>query len=266
VFLEHFLDWAHSSLLDSDEAQAYLLGRGISREQWVRHRIGFTAGDFDLDPALHPGHSQSCRDLEKKHLRCDACRYRSWSSIWEREEEGALKTQIVGRRIRGCVVFPLTSYSGHPVGFQTRSLTVKEYDSFTVTRRPEGYFFGCPMNFREIWASGEVALVEGAGDQLLVERLVMPNVLAITTSGLSALQLQYVRRFARRVILILDLDKAGRTGVKSFIQSNGSSFDIVDVKYPHIGPKDKDPGDFWKRVGDSAFSRHFEKVLGRRNA
>lgn len=261
MFIEQFLDWAHAGLLASEEAQEYLLGRGISADQWAIHRIGYVAGDFDVDPTLCSDHSASCSNRDKKHLWCDVCRYRQWSSVWV--DKDGFKEQIVGRRIRGSIVFPLTSYSGVHVGFQTRSISQKEYDTFALQRRPEGFFFGCQMNFREVWASREVVLVEGPGDHLLIERLVAPNVLGLTTSGLSKAQLQFVRRFARRVILCLDLDEAGRKGVKSFVDRNKSFFDIVNLKYPRVRPGDKDPGDYWKRVGDETFSRYFNKALGR---
>jgi len=265
MFVEQFLDWAHAGLLESEEAQAYLSGRGVSKDQWARHRLGYVAGDFDVDPQSHPGHSDDCSDKEKRAFWCDACRYRQWSSDWE-EIEGVGRDRVVGRKILGCVVFPLTSYSGSVVGFQVRSIAEKSYDTFVLQRRPEGYFFGSQMNFREIWASKEVVLVEGPGDHLIMERLATPNVLALTTSGLSKSQMQFVRRFARRVIMCLDMDEAGRRGVKSFLERNGSGFDVVDVRYPRIGPKDKDPGDYWKRVGDEAFTRYFNKALERRNA
>jgi DNA primase len=263
VFIDQFIDWAHAGLLENEEAQSYLSGRGSSRDQWSRHRLGFISGDFDVDPGSYPGHSFACLDFERKHLWCDACRYRHWSSTWEALEGDDRKTQIVGRRIRNCIVLPLTSYSGSIVGFQTRSLSEKSYDTFVVSRRPEGYFFGCQLNFREIWSKEEVLLVEGAMDQLLLERLVASNVLAITTSGLSKLQLKYVLRFAKRVLLCLDLDEAGRKGTNAFIKQHGSYLDVVNVRYPRVGPKDKDPGDYWKKVGDEAFSRTFAKSLGR---
>lgn len=262
MFVEQFLDWAHCGLAASEEAQAYLLGRGVSRDQWAMHRIGYVSGDFDADPSLCSDHSKACSDRDKKHAWCDACRYRRWSSVWE--EVDGFKEQIVGRRIRGFVVFPLTSYSGVHVGFQVRSITQKQYDTFVLQRRPEGYFFGSQMNFQEVWASKEVVLVEGPGDHLIVERLAASNVLGLTTSGLSKSQMRFVRRFVRRVIMCLDMDEAGRKGVKSFIEHAGSGFDVVDVRYPRIGPNDKDPGDYWKRVGDKAFSRYFDKALNRR--
>ena len=262
MFVDQFVDWAHQGLLESEEAQSYLTGRGVSRDQWSRHRLGFISGDFDVDPGACPGHSDVCSDWEKKHLWCDACRYRRWSSTWEQPEGGDRKVQIVGRRLHGCVVFPLTSYSNTSIGFQIRSITKKEYDTFALQRRPEGYFFGCQMNFQEVWATKEVVLVEGPGDHLIVERLAAPNVLGLTTSGLSKSQLRYLRRFVKRVYMCLDLDVAGRNGVKTFIERNGSDFDIVDVKYPRVGPNDKDPGDLWRRVGDDRFRSVFHKALG----
>lgn len=260
MFVQEFVDWAHLQLQDSEEAQAYLRGRGVSKEQWARHKLGFVGGEFDVDPASYPGHGEDCKNWEKKHLWCDACHYRSWSSVWEAPAEGERKVQHVGRRIKGGVVFPLTSYSGQTVGFQIRSLERKEYDTFALKRRPEGYFFGIGPNMESIWSSREIVLVEGPPDQLVIERLVRPDVVALTTAGAGTLQVRFLRRFVKRIYLCLDLDKAGRTGIASFIQQHGSGFDIVDVKYPRLHEKDKDPGDLWKRVGDQSFRRYFKDM------
>jgi len=260
MFVDQFIDWAHAQLQHSDVAQEYLRGRGVSQEQWARHRLGFVGGDFDVDPRSDSGHGEVCLDREKKHLWCDACHYRNWSATWEKLEEGERKVQIVGRRISGGVVFPLTSYSGQSVGFQIRSLERKEYDTFALRRRPEGYFFGIGPNMASIWASREVCLVEGPPDQLVVERLVRPDVLALTTAGAGIAQVRFLKRFVRRIYLCLDLDKAGRDGVAGIIRQHGDDFDIVNVKYPRLTEKDKDPGDLWKRAGDDAFRRHFKQM------
>jgi DNA primase len=262
-FVDEFVEWANRSLGDSEEAQEYLLGRGVSRDQWARHRLGFSAGDFSVDPGRDPGHDPSvCGDRDKKHLWCDSCRYARWSSVWEEVEGSPLRRQVVGRRISGSIVFPLTNYASQTVGFQVRSLDVKSYDTFAVSRRPEGYFFGIGPSMDAIWSSGEVWLVEGPADQLILERLVAPNVLALTTSALGKLQVLFLRRFVETVNLCLDMDAAGRKGVRQFFKFNAGDFDLRDVKYPRVKPKDKDLGDFWKRVGDEAFKKYFrEKVL-----
>lgn len=260
--IDDFLDWAHAGLMASDEAQAYLRGRGASEDQWRRHRLGYVAGDYDVDSSADPGHDpERCSDYDKKHVWCDSCRLRSWSSTWERTEEGAPKVQLPGRRIAGSVVLPLTSYSGQAVGFQVRSVREKSYDTFALRRRPEGYFFGIGPNVGEVWASGSAWLVEGPFDQLVVERLVSPTALALTTAGVSTLQLRFLRRFVRRIYLCLDMDKAGRDGVRSFISRHGDGFEVLDVSYRHPIHKVKDANDLWKKLGDSKFAAHIRRCI-----
>lgn len=258
TFIDRFLEQSHNDLLESEDAQSYMRGRGISYDQWVRHRLGYVGSDFDVDSSGDPNHNDNCGDLDLKHFWCDSCRYRSWSSKWESVDGSLKKTQFVGRRIVGSVVFPITSYSGSVVGFQLRSIIEKAYDTFSVARRPEGYFFGTSAAIESIWSTGEVWLVEGPGDQLIIERLVAPNVLALTTSSVGKLQARFLRRFVKKVNLCLDLDKAGRDGVRSFIKYLGHDFLVRDMKYHHpMGGKDV--GDIWKNIGDQKFSAFFHK-------
>lgn len=257
-FVNDFVAWAHHGLSESDEAQSYLLGRGISEAQWGKHRLGFTAGNFSVDPSMDPHHNEACGDKLRRSMWCDSCRYSKWSSTWEEEEGSSVWKQTVGKRIAGGVVFPLTNYAGQTVGFQVRSLVQKAYDTFVVARRPEGYFFGIGPNMDLIWSSKEVWLVEGPTDQLIFERLVTPNVVALTTSAVSKLHSLFLQRFVKTVNFCLDMDAAGRKGVKSFFKYSTGDFDIRDVKYPRVRPKDTDLGDFWKGVGDVAFTKYFQ--------
>jgi DNA primase len=259
-FPDSFIDWAHNALNESEEAQSYLQSRGTSAEQWKRHRIGYVSSDFEIDPSISMGHSEACSDRQKRSQWCDICRYRRWSSIWE-GEEGTLREQHVGRRIVGCIVLPLTSYSGMTVGFQVRSIQNKSYDTFVVSRRPEGYFFGIAANIDEIWHRREVALVEGPFDHLIFERLVMPTVLALTTNIVNPMQMRFLRRFVHRIYICTDRDKAGRDGRYDFVKRTLSEFDIVNVMYPCINEGDKDIGDYWQCVGDNRFSQYFKKEL-----
>jgi DNA primase len=260
MFLDKFVEWAHQCLRDSDDAQTFLRSRGSSAEQWSRHKIGYIGGDFDVEYENYPGHSEICRDRDKKYLWCDACRYRRWSSIWE-GEEGSPKEQIVGHRLDKCIVLPLTTYSGNFVGFQVRSTVEKAYDTFTLSKRPEAYFFGIKNAMSEIWRRKEVSIVEGPFDQLLFERLIDPAVIALATSAVSFSQVKFLKRFITKVNLCLDHDEAGRKGVKSFLEYSGLDFDVVNVKYPKLINKEKDIGDVWKRLGDGPISRHFRQEI-----
>ena len=214
--------------------------------------VGYVAGDYIPDPTLDPNHNTECSNKEKRTLWCDTCRYRRWSSIWDNEEDGPHKVQLVGRRHVGHIVYPLTSYSGSVVGFQTRSLKEKSFDSFTISRRTEGYFFGIGPNVSSIFSTGEAWFTEGPSDQLVIERLVDSKALSITTNSLTKQQSLFVRRFVRRAFLCLDLDKAGRDGTRSFIEQFSPGIEVIDVKYQHPS-KPKDTNDLWKTVGDTAF-------------
>lgn len=259
-FINRLIEWAHLSLLESDEAQAYLRSRGSSMDQWVRHKIGFVSSDFDVDPQECAEHSEYCKDRDARNRWCDACRYRRWSSTWENDNDG-WKEQQVGRRLVGHVVLPLTNYTGNVVGFQTRSIEGKSYDTFLMNRRPEGYFFGASTAMHSIWARRSVSIVEGPFDHLVYERLIMPNVLALTTNVVNPHQLRFLRRFVRRVYMCLDRDKAGRSGKDSLIEQIGLDLELIDVPYPKVRNGDKDIGDFWKQVGDDKFVTHFRRVI-----
>lgn len=259
---DRFIDWAHQSLLESEDAQAYFRGRGVSESQWKSHKLGYVSSLFDIDPNTDSDHKpEICSDSDKRHVWCDSCYYRSWSASWESPGDGERKIPIVGKSILGCAVLPLTSYSSRPIGFQCRSITTKDYKSFASRRRPEGFFFGTDRAVNHIWSTRSVWLVEGAFDQLIIERLVAPNVLAITTASTSKLQIRFLRRFVDKVYLCLDLDKGGRDGVAGFIRNYKDEFEIVNVKYPYPNLPVKDVNELWKKVGDEKFKKHFAKCI-----
>jgi len=262
-FVDHLLDWASTALLENDDAKSYLTGRCVSEEQWIRHRIGYIPDDYCADASKDPGHkSDICNNREKKHLWCDSCRYNTWSSIWDNET----RERFIGRRIRGCIVLPLTDYTGGCIGFQIRSMVAKGYDTFIIRRYPYGYFFGLGPNIDIIWARKEVFLVEGAFDQLTFERLVSRNVLALTTSSIGANQLKFISRFVQNVNSCLDLDLGGRKGVAALREKFGElpHINLHDIKYPKVilnGKETKDLNEYWRGVGDTTFVNYFNKQV-----
>lgn len=241
--VDRFIDWANAELGHYDRAMEYIRSRGVSQNQINRHRLGYVSGCYHADVSLDPDHVQeSCS--------CDSCRLNKWSASYE---SGSMN---VGARITNSVVLPLTSYSGVTVGFQIRSLDEHAYDSFMLARRPEGYFFGIAANLDYIWASKEVTLFEGSFDQLVFERLVSRNSLALTTSAMGAAQIRFLRRFVRIVNMCLDSDKAGRDGTRKTAHVLGG-LHVRDVRFPTW----KDPSKFWQQVGDDRFASHFKEEM-----
>ena len=264
--VDSFVEWAHVELDQSEEAKGYLLGRGVSPDQWGRHRIGYVSSCYHPDSSIDPGHSLICSDRKSVHKWCDSCRFTRWSSLWESDDENSPRTQFVGKRIIGCIVMPLTSYSGLTVGFQVRSIREKQFDSFALTRRPEGYFFGVAPNMDAIWSRKEAFAVEGPFDQLVFERLVAPNVIGLTTNTPNAAQTRFFRRFVNSVGLFLDMDKAGRDGVEVFYEKMDGGPAVqdfkIEVKKP-AGGKCKDANEAWSALGDKRFAQHFLQTIER---
>jgi hypothetical protein len=69
--------------------------------------------------------------------------------------------------------------------------------------------------------------------------------------------MKFFLRFVDSINMCLDMDAAGREGVRSLIKYHGNDFKIQDIRYPCITSGDKDLGDLWKRVGDVNFSKYF---------
>lgn len=257
--LEQFVSWAHGCLEHSDEADSYLTGRGVLDLQRRRHRLGFVPGDYVVDPSKDPEHGKDCGDWDKKSVWCDTCRFRSWTTKWVDGEDGGRKQGLVGRKIVSSIVLPLTSYSGQIVGVQTRSIQEKVYDTFVLKRRPEAYFFGTAAAMDSIWAKRFCFFVEGSFDHLTFERLVCPNVLAITTSSPGRSQARFMRRFLDRIFLCFDEDAAGRKGTHSFFEHSTADVDVVDVRYPRVKRDGADLHDFWRKAGDAKFTEYFKQ-------
>lgn len=259
--VNRFIEWAHACLLDSEEAQEYLLSRGVSPDQWERHNIGFTNGVFHPDPKDDIKHNSNCGDKDYKGEWCDTCRYIRWSTKWKKEnEDDSKKVPVIGGNIINSIVLPLTTYSGLNIGFQVRSIHEKSYATYCLSRRPEGYFFGVSSSIHSIWSKKSVILTEGPFDHLLIDRLVSNNVLAITTSSPGKTQVNFIRRFADVIYCCLDNDKAGREGFEA-ISEYLKEKHIIKLNFPKLKDNDKDVGDFWKRVGDNKFREHFKCQL-----
>ena len=264
-FLDSFVEWANFNLIDNSEAIDYLLGRGVSYTQIQGHKLGYVSDVFEVDPKLDPNHDpRICTDLSRDYLWCDSCRFIRWSSLWIEHQDG-FRTKEPGKRIINSIVLPLTDYSRALIGFQIRSIANKSYDTFILKYRPFGYFFGLGYNLDYIWKNKEVWLTEGCFDQLILERLITRNVLAITSNSIGRNQARFILRFVNTVYWCSDMDPAGREGFKKLVRFYGDKLDIRDIKYPKIKSSDgrflKDPNDIWKEVGDAKFIKIFENLV-----
>lgn len=243
-FLTDFVHFCSNHLMHSVDGMSYLRSRGSTKEQWSSYLVGFTPSFYEIDPSVDAKHDDTCETDP-----CDACRFIEWSGYHSNSPN-----------ISDCVLYPLTGYSGSIYGIQVRSIARKRYDTFVLKRRPESTFFGLgPSSFR-IFSTKKVMLCEGPSDMLVLQRLVYPDVLALTTNTTNLSQQRFLDRFVDTIYLVLDLDKPGRDGCDVIIQRNQNK-SVVNVRYPRDLGTVKDPGDLWKSLGDNKFSTIMRKAV-----
>lgn len=260
-FLNDFVDWAASQLADDPAGSDYVRSRGIPLDLAERVRVGFSNAEFEVSPSDDPNHSDECRKDRQK--RCDACRFDSWSHVWEPGEPAKYN-------LFNSVVFPLTTYSNQIVGIQVRNILEKSFDTFTIRRRPEPFLFGIGPNMDRIFSDKAVFVTEAPFDSLSLAACGFPNAIAVCTSGISGEQARTIRRFVRRVYTCFDNDAAGRKGAREYQERFGEELDIVNVivperyKRPDGNGKSipiKDFNELQKHFGNDVVRRVIEEQL-----
>jgi len=104
------------------------------------------------------------------------------------------------------IVFPVYSPTGQIIRLESREISEKKYGAFfdkDNTYMPA--FYGMENNIEKIWQKGVVVLTEGVIDLLAVAS-VFPQlpVLASMTQSLNKPQINFLNRYADRVVLLYD--------------------------------------------------------------
>lgn len=234
--LELFVKSSHENLFEFEEAQEYLLGRGVSLRQWKKHKIGYVHKGFEFD---HSCELEGCEDCKLTRW------YKSRSKNMERDDDGL-------------VLFPLTTYDGSIRGFQTRSITGKTFDTFIPKSAKLPIFFGLGPSMEEIWTRDEIVLVEGPFDQLVWEKLISENVVSVLTNSVNAKQLSFLVRFCRNIRVAFDNDVAGQDGYLYLKKREDLFSSVSRIRFSHSS-EPKDLNKLWTTLGDVKFKKLIEE-------
>ncbi|HEX4900468.1 MAG TPA: DNA primase, partial [Pyrinomonadaceae bacterium] len=237
------LEWWEQQLEhESGEAKSardYLQQREISDETRKTFRLGFAPDSWDA-LSSHLRQKGAAQDQIDK------------SGLVARKED----TGRTYDRFRGRLMFPVMDIQGKPIAFGGRTL---KNDDAKYINSPEtaAYIkgrnlFGLNLTRDEIRRQGYVILVEGFLDLIVPFQFGIRNVAASLGTALTSDQVKLLGRFARRVVVNYDGDRAGVQAAKKAIEILLT--EDLEVKVLVL-PDNADPDEFIRKFGASEYQR-----------
>lgn len=197
-WLDAVIDGAREDLPACQQAVDYLASRGVSLDTAQRYGVGYAS----------------------------PTRTTVGSEAW---------VKWANRNYAHRLVFPLRSTLGQAIGLQTRSLAEKEYQLFYAQPSDlHPFVFGLDVALPAIWARGHVVLVEGVFDALALAPYtdcVLAALRAKPSRGLTT----FLRRYARSVTIMLDMDEPGRDGAFRMLNDQ-QGYSVSVPSYPAHDP------------------------------
>jgi DNA primase len=202
------MEWWEQQLEHDTEARGareYVESRGISEETRKTFRLGFAPDSWD---AL------------SSHLK------RKGATSAQIERSGLVVKKDAGGfydRFRGRVIFPVLDAQGRAVAFGARVLPgggePKYLNSPETAAYTKGrHLYGLHQNREEIRRKKFVILVEGYLDLIVPYQFGVRNCVASLGTALTSEQARLLGRFARRVVVNYDGDRAGVAAAKRAVE------------------------------------------------
>ncbi len=235
------MEWWQQQLESSKEgriAREYLKDREISEETQQTFRLGYAPDSWEaLSTFLrHKGASQDHIDR---------------SGLVVKKEEGGSYD-----RFRGRLMFPVLDVQGRPIAFGGRTLKgedAKYINSPETSAYVKGRnLFGLNLTRDEIRRQGFAILVEGFLDLIVPYQFGVRNVAASLGTALTPEQVKLLSRFARKVVVNYDGDRAGIQAAKKSIEILLA--EDLEVKVLVL-PDNADPDEYIRKFGVTEYQQ-----------
>jgi DNA primase len=229
------LEWWEAQLQEggAKAAREYIESRGITDETRQTFRLGFAPDSWDALSSHLKRKGATSTQIER-------------SGLVVRKETGGFYD-----RFRGRVIFPVLDAQGRAVAFGARVmpgggepkyLNSPETAAYTKGR----HLYGLHQNREEIRRKKFVILVEGYLDVIVPYQFGVRNCVASLGTSLTSEQARLLSRFARRVVVNYDGDRAGINAAKRAIEVLlPEDFEIKVL----VLPDGADPDDFLRARG-----------------
>jgi DNA primase len=226
-------------------AREYIAGREITEETRRAFRLGYAPDSWD---AL------------STHLK-----QRGATSV-QIERSGLVVKKDAGGfydRFRGRVIFPVMDAQGRPVAFGGRTLEPAGEPKYLNSPETSAYtkgrhLYGLHLTRDEMRRRKFAILVEGYLDLIIPYQAGVRNVAASLGTALTPEQAKLLGRFARKVVVNYDGDRAGVQAAKRAIETLlAEDFEVKVL----VLPDNADPDDFIRTNGVEAYHERRGRAL-----
>jgi DNA primase len=235
------LEWWEGQLAEggaeAKTAREYIEGRGITDETRQTFRLGYAPDSWDGLGSYLKRKGASASQIER-------------SGLVVKKDAGGFYD-----RFRGRVIFPVLDAQGRAVAFGGRVMTTGEpkyLNSPETAAYTKGrHLYGLHQTRDDIRRKKFAILVEGYLDLIIPYQFGVRNAVASLGTALTPEQAKLLGRFARRVVVNYDGDRAGVSAAKRAIETLlAEDFDIKVL----VLPEGADPDEFIKSAGVEAYN------------
>jgi DNA primase len=186
-------------------AREYVEGRGINEETQRVFRLGYAPNSWDALGIYLKGKGAGIGQIER-------------SGLVVKKEQGGYYD-----RFRGRLIFPVMDAQGRPVAFGARAMRPGDEPKYLNSPETAAYtkgrhLFGLSATRDEIRRKKFAILVEGYLDLIVPFQHGVRNVVASLGTALTNEQAKLLGRFARKVVVNYDGDRAGINAAKRAIE------------------------------------------------
>jgi DNA primase len=235
------LEWWRENLKEgreSEVARNYLDSRGVTKEGQETFLIGFAPESWEGLTVYLTKRGASAAQLER-------------SGLVVKKEAGGFYD-----RFRGRVIFPILDSKSRPIAFGGRALSSDQQPKYLNS--PETPLFtkgqqlyGLAQSAEEIRKKRFAILVEGYLDLITLYQNGVRNVVASLGTALTKTQVKLLGRFAHRVVVNYDGDKAGILAARRAVEALlAEEFEVKVL----VLPKGADPDQFVKEHGVAKYN------------
>jgi DNA primase len=217
----------------------YLKDRGITEETKQTFRLGFAPDSWEALSTHLRQKGATQEQLEKSGL------------VVKKDEGGSYD------RFRARLIFPVSDVQGKPIAFGGRTLEPEGEPKYLNSPETAAYtkgrhLFGLNLTRDEIRRNGFAILVEGYLDLIVPYQFGVRNVVASLGTALTPEQVKLIGRFARKVVVNYDGDRAGVQAAKRAIETILA--EDLEVKVLVL-PDNADPDDFIRKYGVTEYQQ-----------